>query len=425
VEQMHSLLKRQLRRCFGDPFYLPEEWQEFVGAVNAAYREFDVDREMLERSLELSSQELLQANSEMRVIFQAIPDLLFRLDSRGTILDYKASGTTHFFLRPQELVGKRIQDIPLKDVSDKFREAVQQALETRSITSIEYSLTMRDQAYSYEARLLPLLEDQIIVIIRDITERKRAELEREKLIAELEIKNAELERFTYTVSHDLKSPLITIQGFLGYLEQDAQAGNIEQMKSDMARIVNAAEKMEQLLSELLELSRIGRAMNPPEEVSLDELAREAVRLVEARLVKRGVKVEIVPDLPVVYGDRTRLREVLENLLDNAIKYMGGQPEPRIEIGERQDGADAERVFYVRDNGMGIEPRYHQKIFGLFEKLDPKSEGTGVGLAIVKRIVEAHGGRIWVESEGEGCGSTFCFTLPRGGATGLPASSAVH
>jgi len=161
---------------------------------------------------------------------------------------------------------------------------------------------------------------------------------------------------------------------------------------------------------LLELSRIGRLMNPPEETPLDELAREAVITVAGRLAMRGVHVEIAPDLPVVYGDRTRLREVLENLLSNAVKYMGDQPHPRIEIGVRYDGADAERVFYVRDNGMGIEPRYHQKVFGLFEKLDPKAEGTGVGLAIVRRIVEVHGGRIWVESEGAGLGSAFCFTL---------------
>ena len=243
----------------------------------------------------------------------------------------------------------------------------------------------------------------------EIAERKQAEAAREALLEELEAKNAELERFTYTVSHDLKSPLITIKGFLGLLEQDAAAGDMDKMKSDATRISDAVDKMQQLLQELLELSRIGRLMNPPEEVLLDELVRDAVDMVAGRLAERGVRVEIAPNLPVVYGDCIRLREVLENLVDNAVKFMGDQSEPCVEIGARRDGE--ETVFYVRDNGIGIEPRYHEKVFELFDKLEPQTEGTGVGLAIVKRIVEVHGGRIWVESEGTGQGSTFCFTLP--------------
>jgi signal transduction histidine kinase len=248
----------------------------------------------------------------------------------------------------------------------------------------------------------------------DVTERVRVEGEREALIEELEVKNAEMERFVYTVSHDLKSPLITITGFLGFLERDALAGNVERMKSDMAHIANAAARMQQLLNDLLELSRIGRLMNPPHEVSVGELAREAVEVIAGRLAERDVQVEIAPALlqpdgPTVYGDRPRLREVLENLVDNAAKFTGDQPDPRVEIGARRD--DDETVFYVRDNGIGIDPRYHDKVFGLFEKLDARTKGTGVGLAIVKRVVEVHGGRVWVESEGDGQGSAFCFTLP--------------
>ena len=178
---MHSLLIRQLRRYYGDSFTIPEEWQGFISAVNDAYREFDTDRELLERSLDLSSQELLQANSEMWAIFQAIPDLMFRLDSEGTILDYKAGDLTDFFIQPTELLGKRIQDIPLMDVGDKFREAIHQVQEKKVIVSIEYALMVQDQENFYEARLLPLVEDQIIVIIRNITERKRSEKQLAKL----------------------------------------------------------------------------------------------------------------------------------------------------------------------------------------------------------------------------------------------------
>ncbi len=226
---------------------------------------------------------------------------------------------------------------------------------------------------------------------------------------ELENKNAELERFTYTVSHDLKSPLITIKGFLGLLEKEAAGGDVDQMKKDIFRISEAADKMQKLLDELLELSRIGRLINTPEELPFKELVDDAKRLVEGRLNEKNVRLEIEPDLPMVFGDRNRLCEILENLLDNSAKYMGEQSSPCIKVGSIPDGE--ELVFYVQDNGIGIDPEYHERVFTLFDKLDQSIEGTGAGLAIVKRIVEVHEGRIWVESDGEGKGSTFCFTIP--------------
>jgi signal transduction histidine kinase len=233
--------------------------------------------------------------------------------------------------------------------------------------------------------------------------------ERETLIEELEAKNAELERFTYTVSHDLKSPLITIRGFLGFLQEDATAGDAQRMRRDIAHITTATDKMQWLLNDLLELSRIGRLMNPPEEIHFEEIVREALETVSGRLNAQKVRVKIAADRHLLHGDRQRLREVFENLLDNAIKYLSSQPAPEITIGIRSAGGEA--IYYVKDNGIGLAPQYQEKIFGLFEKLDPAVEGTGVGLAIVKRIIEVHGGRIWVESKGIGCGSTFCFTLP--------------
>jgi len=236
-------------------------------------------------------------------------------------------------------------------------------------------------------------------------------------IGELERRNAELERFSYTVSHDLRSPLVTVLGFLGLLEQDVAAGRRESALADLARIRAAASKMERQLRELLELSRVGRVVNPPEDVPLRELVDEARQALAGRLSAGEVELVQGPDLPVLYGDRARLAEVVQNLVDNAAKFMGGRSDPRIEIGAlpSPDGP----VCYVRDNGIGIDPRHHQRVFGLFERLDTGVDGTGVGLALVKRIVEVHGGRVWVESAGPGLGATFYFALPAGPGPDVP------
>ncbi len=152
-------------------------------------------------------------------------------------------------------------------------------------------------------------------------------------------------------------------------------------------------------------------MNPSEVIPFNELVSEAKQLVQGRIQARGAQVDIHPNLPDTYGDRQRLVEVLQNLIDNAVKFMGNQAVPRIEIGLHEFGADGKPIFFVRDNGIGIAPEYHERIFGLFNKLDAQVEGTGAGLAIVKRIIEVHGGRIWIESEA-GRGATFFFSLPQ-------------
>lgn len=243
----------------------------------------------------------------------------------------------------------------------------------------------------------------------DITLRKEAEIALEQKARELEERGAELERFNYTVSHDLKSPLVTVKAFLGFLEQDIAEQNAERIQSDIAHMRGAAEKMGILLDELLEMSRIGRVVNPPEELSFKQLLQEVLSLMAGPLAERDVTIESDDQGPDMLGDRTRLLEIWQNLIENAVKYMGDQPTPRIQLGVEEAGEEV--VFFVRDNGMGIDPRYRQKIFGLFEKLDARSEGSGLGLALVKRIVELYGGRIWVESEGAGRGSCFRFTLP--------------
>lgn len=243
-------------------------------------------------------------------------------------------------------------------------------------------------------------EDCFLYTIYEITQLEHA-------LNDLQDKNNELERFTYTVSHDLKAPLITIGGFAGLLEKDIKSGNEEVMLRSIRRILDAVTKMERLLNELLELSRVGRIIHEPQEVSFGEIAKEAVSLAQGRLSAPNLKVQIEADLPTVKVDKVRIAEVLQNLLENSAKFMGEQANPTIQIGAINENQNW--VFFVKDNGIGVEKAYHERIFGLFNKLDPKTDGTGIGLALVKRIIEFHGGTIWIESE-LGKGSTFYFTL---------------
>jgi len=271
-----------------------------------------------------------------------------------------------------------------------------------------------------ESRLVPVMDStgQMVAvegISRNITKQKEFEANQEKLITQLVAKNAELDQFTYTVSHDLKSPLITIRGFLGLLEKDALNGEIDKMRSDMARISEATDKMGQLLSELLELSRIGRVMNPCRDIPFEEIVKDAVSRLSGVMETRGVQLKIDSRLPIVHGDYVRLVLVVQNLMENASKFLGDQPHPCIEIGTRDSEDLGKPIFFVKDNGIGIQPQYHTRIFGLFDKLDTTSTGTGIGLSLVKKIIEIHGGSIWVESNGLS-GTTFCFTLPEAANT---------
>jgi signal transduction histidine kinase len=239
-------------------------------------------------------------------------------------------------------------------------------------------------------------------VVIDITDRKKAE-------DEIRFKNRELERFTYTVSHDLRSPLVTIRTFLPHLVDDLAQNNSENAAQDMELINTAAEKMHGLLEELLLLSRAGRSVQVAEEIPVQDIINDALALVAGRIAQRNVQVVFAGTEMTVSGERSRLLQVFQNLVDNAVKFMGDQPQPMIEIEVRHCGAEVH--ISVRDNGMGIDPKDADRLFDVFEKIDKHTEGAGMGLALVKRIVEAHGGWVWVESEGHGKGACFYFTVP--------------
>jgi PAS domain S-box-containing protein len=366
----------------------------------------------------LTSAEL---DAHRAAVEEASVDAVLAIDERGIIESFDPAAQRLFGYPAHEVVGKNVNMLmpsPYREEHDGYIQRYLRTGEKRIIGIGREVVGLRRDGSTFPMHL-SVAEVRsggrrlFAGIARDLTELQRVDRARGELLERLERTNAELERFTYTVSHDLKSPLITIRGFLGLLQQDVSAGDVERALNDVARISNAVDTMQSLLEDLLELSRIGRVANPSADVALGEVAAEAVEMLSGPIAEAGASVSIDSDLPVVFGDRTRLREVFQNLVENAIKF-GAEGSPEVAIGVRHDGDDP--VCFVRDNGIGIEERHQSRIFGLFEKLERKAEGTGIGLALVKRIVEIHGGRIWVESDGLGSGSCFCFTLQAQPAT---------
>jgi len=259
---------------------------------------------------------------------------------------------------------------------------------------------------------------------REIAQRRRTELELrqvhaqlegviEERTAELAAKNEEMEQFLNTVSHDLKNPIVTCLGLIGMVRQDLQAGQTAETLDSVTRIERSVTRMRQLIEDLLNLSRIGRVRFELGEVSTSKMIHTIGEELSPRLKQAGVTLEIEDNLPDVAADEHWLTEVFENLITNALKYGCDNPHPRIVVGSAPE--DGEARIFVRDNGRGIDPAHHGQIFEPFRRLRSDKEGTGMGLAIVVRIVKMHGGRVWIESL-PGQGATFWVALPT--VTGL-------
>ncbi len=366
--------------------------------VNGSISKLTIFRDITKRKR--MEQELDESNKFLETVIENIPDTITLKDSEHRFVLVNQAYCDISGATKDEVIGKTV-------LREKDNEVFQTG---KGLDLTERTYSDREGNCHYvSVKKAPLIDESgnvshVLTISRDITETIRTAEERERLLKEIEAKNSELERFSYTVSHDLRSPLITIQGFAYLLREDLEHGKTEDLASQLEYIETAAIKMDRLITDTLQLSRIGRVANPPVDVPFGEIVLEA----QEQIKSSGVEVTVADDFPTVHVDRMRLVEVLVNLITNSIKYMGEQSQPKIDIGYRVDGETP--VFFVTDNGMGIDKSQHEKVFELFHKVDGSSNGTGAGLAIVKRIIEVHEGRIWLESEkGKGC--TVCFTLP--------------
>jgi PAS domain S-box-containing protein len=279
-------------------------------------------------------------------------------------------------------------------------EDAQSEYEARGLTKDGETIwiTRRNARIEYKGRAA------ILGNIVDITEQKRAE-------AELRKTNEELKNFVDVVSHDLKTPVIAIHGFASRLLKNYQEKLGDKGSRQLEQIMAGARRMELLVSDLLTLSRIGRLVPTFEHVASREIVRNVISGIQNRIKEEGIEVVVADNLPTIYCDGERIYQVFENLLVNAIKFTSDVKKPKIEIGY-EDGGDL-HLFYVKDNGIGIDPEHHLRIFEMFHRLRLKEdrEGTGLGLAIVDRIVKNHDGKVWVESEKDK-GATFYFTVPK-------------
>jgi len=389
--------------------------EEYLRAANEELETAKEELQSVNEELRAAQAELDAARARYLDLYDLAPAGYFTVSEKGLILEANLTAAALLGAARGALVKKLITRFIFKEDQDIYYLHRKQLFETGAPQTCEVRMVKKDGA-SFWARLEAAAAPDAggapvcRLVLCDITGRKRVE-------ETLRERNEELSRFVYAVSHDLKSPLVTIKTFIGYLEeQDIPNRDSAAIAKDFSFINTAADKMSRLLDELLALSRVGRNLSAHVEMPLRALLEEALALAAGRLSERGIETRIIDEMATLFGvetvavsgDRQRMLEVFQNLFDNAAKFMGTQPNPVIETGVDLSGT--EPVFFVRDNGMGLDPRHADKIFGLFEKLEHNTEGVGMGLALTRKVIETHGGRIWAESEGPGRGTTFRFTL---------------
>ncbi len=352
-------------------------------------------------------------------LLEAVPDPIFRIDDQGIFLQYIPGNQFDPVMPPSDFINKPIHEIFPQEVAEKTKVAILKAIQTGDMQSFEYSLQIEHEINEFEARLNAISDNEVICLVRDITEAKRAkelviilneELEAKVLArtAQLAAVNQELNDFAYVVSHDLKAPLRGIMQLSEWLQLDHSASLNDEGQELIQLMQNRASRLHHLIDDILEYSRIGRVQ---EKESLIDTTQLVEQTIEILMPHEDIRITIQPDLPKIMADRVRVEQVFQNLIGNAIKFMDKKPGSIMVEGEFLDGF---YKFKVIDNGPGISEEYHSKIFQIFQTLEPrdKVESTGIGLALVKKIVEGWNGEIGVESS-LGEGSTFWFTIPIG------------
>ncbi|WP_096458546.1 PAS domain S-box protein [Sulfurifustis variabilis] len=361
-----------------------------------------------------------RAEEQFRLAVEAAPNAMVMIDQDGRILLANRELEALFGYEREEVIGQPVELL----VPERSRALhpdqrrgffADPRARTMGAGRELYGRRKDGRQVPVEIGLNPIVTNEGVLCLAsiiDITERKRAEQEFRRYTEELKRSNRELAQFAYVASHDLQEPLRAISGCVQLLQQRYR-GKLDQRADELIEhAVSGAVRMQTLINDLLAYSRVDSRARPFERCDLGQPLAQALANLQLAIAESGATVTS-DDMPVITGDPVQITQLLQNLIGNAIKFRGDQP-PRVHVGVDRKG---ERVlFYVRDNGIGIEPQYFERIFGVFQRLHTRTHypGTGIGLAICRKIVERHHGRIWVESAG-GKGSTFYFTLQAGSA----------
>jgi PAS domain S-box-containing protein len=357
-----------------------------------------------------------ESEAKYRGLLEAAPDAMVVVDQQGEIVLLNLQAERQFGYRRDELLGQKVTSIIPEGfaerlIADETRTAAE-ALAQQIGTGIElYGLRKDHTEFPMEIMLSPLETIGGILVtaaIRDISVRKKAEADLLKNVKELHRSNEELEQFAYIASHDLQEPLRMVASYTQLIGRRYKGKLDSDADEFIAFAVDGASRMQRLIMDLLTYSRVGTKETVLRDISGDEALRQALFNLRGAIEESGAQVTCDP-LPMVSADETQLVQLFQNLIGNAIKYQN-RGSPTVHVSAARDGI-AKWNFSVKDNGLGIEPQYFERVFGMFQRLHKREEftGTGMGLAICKKIVERHGGSISVESQ-LGQGSTFCFVL---------------
>ncbi|MGV3708885.1 MAG: sensor histidine kinase [Gemmatimonas sp.] len=388
---------------------------EELESTNEELQKITVIAEEEREAAEAARDQYRASEARYRFMADAIPVQVWTALPNGQ-LDFVSDGVAQYFGRTRdEMIGDGWLPVLHPEDISPVVEAWTHSLATGQPYDASFRVRRSDGVYRWHlGRAVALLDDDNQVVgwfgsNTDIDDRQRASEQRERLVRSLERTNQELDQFAYVASHDLKAPLRGIANLSEWIEEDVGEAFPAEAKEKMELLRGRVRRLEGLIDGILEYSRAGRARKAPSPIDVNQLVAE---IIELQSPPESVKFEIAPQLPTVFSERVPLQQVLTNLIGNAIKYTRRE-DPVIRVDATLEGAFVH--FRVTDNGPGIAPQYHERIFVVFQRLAArdKVEGTGIGLAIVKKVVEGRGGRVWVESPvADAVGTTFHFTWPR-------------
>jgi PAS domain S-box-containing protein len=409
---MHRLLKRQIKRFLPDCDLEKQGIQDFINAVDLAYKNYDTDYQQLERTLEISSKESFKELSDFKFAISTTLMVVIT-DTKGTISFVNENFLNASGYKREELIGKEYRQFNSGYHPESFYNDMFNTITSGKVWKGEVrDVNKNGKHYWVDTTIVPMLNKlgkpyRYISFKIDISKIKNAEFEIRQHADNLERINKELDQFAYVVSHDLKAPLRAINNLSEWIEEDINEIVNDDTRENLKLLRGRVNRMEGLINGILEYSRAGRIRNNNTLVDLHQLITDIAATTNTR---PNVKFIIPDNLPKIITERVALEQILANFISNAVKYNDKEI-PVVEIGFRD--LDTHWEFSVKDNGPGIPDDYHDKIFVIFQTLQArdKIESTGVGLAIVKKLIDDKGGKIHLESK-PGEGSTFSFTWPK-------------